>query len=290
MITTEIKKQIIAAIADKRQYFTGSDSKFAASLGIGAPQYSRIKNGELDKVLSDANWISLARKFDVQIGNNIQWNNAITPFFTFVQTQLAFCKKFATSRILCDIADIGKTHSALYFTASNANTVYVDCSQYKSKQKLVRFLAKGFGLSNTGVYSDVYEDLVFYIRQLETPLIILDEVGDLEYSAFLECKALWNATEGVCAWYMMGADGLKNKIDTRIQHRKVGYTEIFSRYGNKYQKVAPEAAEEIKDWKAEHAALIIQANFPAGVNVPKIIAAAGFTLRNLRDERKKLSA
>lgn len=244
----------------------------------------------MERVLSDANWISLARKFDVQIGNSVTWHTAVTPFFEFVTAQLSFCQNKSASRLLCDIADIGKTHTAVYYASQNRNVVYVDCSQYKSKQKLIRYIAKGFGVANTGVYNDVYADLVFYLRQIEAPLVILDEAGDLEYTAFLECKALWNATEGVCGWYMMGADGLKNKIDTRIQHRKVGYTEIFSRYGNKYQKATPDGDKEIKSFKAAHAALIIQANFPAGVDVPRVIAAAEFTLRNLRDERKKLSA
>ena len=45
---------------------------------------------------------------------------------------------------------------------------------------------------------------------------------------FLELKALWNATERCCAWYMMGADGLKEKINRAIEGKKVGYTEMLS--------------------------------------------------------------
>jgi len=41
-----------------------------------------------------------------------------------------------------------------------------------------------------------YEDLVFYLKTLPYPLIIFDEAGDLQYDAFLEIKALWNATGG----------------------------------------------------------------------------------------------
>ncbi len=44
-----------------------------------------------------------------------------------------------------------------------------------------------------------------------TPLVVLDEAGDLQYEAFLELKALWNATEMCCGWYMMGADGLRRR-------------------------------------------------------------------------------
>jgi DNA transposition AAA+ family ATPase len=203
--------------------------------------------------------------------------------------QLETCRTLASSRILCAEADIGKTHTAKYYADNNKNVVYVDCSQVKTRAKLVKFIAKGFGVNSKGRYSDVYEDLVYYIKTLDNPLIILDEFGDLEYNAFLEMKALWNAVEHYCGWYMMGADGLKHKIDKRIASKKVGYTELFSRLGNKYQKPTPDDAEGFKKYKIANAAMIIKANFPEGINTMATIAEADYTLRNLRDVRKKIN-
>ena len=74
---------------------------------------------------------------------------------------------------------------------------------------------------------------------LPNPMIIIDEAGDLDYNAFLVLKELWNATEGTCGWYMMGADGLRNKIERGIAHKQVGYKEIFSRYSERYTSVVP---------------------------------------------------
>ncbi|KAA6312859.1 hypothetical protein EZS27_036275, partial [termite gut metagenome] len=99
--------------------------------------------------------------------------------------------------------------------------------------------AKEFGVGCTGRYADVYEDLSYYLKTLPTPMIILDEAGDLDYAAFLEIKALWNATEMCCGFYMMGADGLKEKIRRSIAGKKVGYTELFSRFGKRYGKAVP---------------------------------------------------
>jgi len=222
--------------------------------------------------------------------NKVKWNTAKTPFFEFVTAQLSFCQVNAASRILCDASDLGKTHTAVEYAGNNKNAVYIDCSQVKTKQRLIRYIAREFGAGHTGTYNVVYADLISYVRQIKTPLVILDEFGDLEYDAFLECKALWNALEGVCGWYALGADGLRKKIDTRIEHRKVGYTEIFSRYGNKYQKASPDGSSDFKSFKIANAALIIQANFPDGTDIKKVIAAADFTLRNLKDEQKKLTA
>lgn len=289
MITPQLKQKTIAALAQARELFSGSDAKFAISIGLNASQYNRIKNGDTDRVLSDASWISLARHMSVQ-ADNVTWVTAQTPIYQFITQQLAFCQANSASRQLCDVPDIGKTHSAKEYAKQNKNCVYVDCSQVKSKQKLIRFIAKAFGVGYTGKYTEVYEDLVFYIRSMSVkPLIILDEAGDLTYEADLEIKALWNAVEGLCAWYKMGADGLRRKFERRIIAKKVGYTELHSRFGNKYQKATPDGESELKEFKMAHAAMIIKANFPAGIDINKTMAAADFTLRNLKDERRKIA-
>ncbi len=54
MITTEIKKKITGAIREARKNYP-SDAKHAASLGITTSVYSAVKNGQTEKVLSDAN-------------------------------------------------------------------------------------------------------------------------------------------------------------------------------------------------------------------------------------------
>lgn len=289
MMTTELKNQVIKALAEKRENFAGSDSKFAVSIGINNAQYSRIKNGETERILSEASWISLARLCEIQLGNAPVWKTAQTPVFTFITGQLQFCQENSASRLMCDIADIGKTYAAKHYVKSYKNAVYIDCSQVKTKQKLVRHIAKEFGVGHTGKYGDVYADLVFYLRSLPSPLIILDEAGDLDYPAFLELKALWNATERCCGWYMMGADGLREKMRRSIDCKKVGYAELFSRYGNRYQKASPESKEELKQFKSVHAALIIKANYPGDVNVQKLILSTDYSLRRIQDELRKIS-
>lgn len=265
MVTEELKHRILAAIAEARENFGGSDNKFAVSIGISASQYSRIKRGEIDRVISDSAWVSIARKLDVSPNAGTAWKTAITPVFTFITTQLEMCQQESVSTLLCDLSDIGKSYTAKVYCKSHKNSVYVDCSQVKSRQKLIRYIANGLGLSNTGKYADVYGDLVYYIKTIEHPLIILDEAGDLSYEAFLEIKALWNATENACGYYMMGADGLKEKIRRAINCKKVGYTEVFSRFGRRYSSILPENINEAGELLRASAAMIIKANTEAAV-------------------------
>ncbi len=266
MITEEFKQRIIEALRRSRDNFPGSDTRFAVALGINKSQYNRIKKGETDKVISDQKWATIARRLGVEPASRRPWKTARTPVFEFITEQLEMCQRESFSALLCDLSDIGKTYTARHYARNHRNVVYCDCSQTKSKQRLVRYLAREFGIDSTGRYVDVYEDLVYYIKTLETPLIILDEAGDLQYDAFLEIKALWNATEMSCGWYMMGADGLQEKMRRSIDNKKVGYTEIFRRFGKRYGKVVPPGKNEGDRFLQATAAMIIKANGGSDVN------------------------
>ena len=214
-ITNELKQRIAEAIAADRGNYP-SDNRHATALGISPSVYNSIKRGNYEKQVSDANWVGIARRLGVQLRAEMPWTAAKTPTYAFISKQLEMCQESGLSAILCDMPNIGKTFSAKVYVKNHKNAVYVDCSQVKTKLKLIRYIAKEFGVSSYGRYGDVYEDLVAYLRTIDTPLIVLDEAGDLQYEAFLELKALWNATERCCAWYMMGADGLKEKINRAI--------------------------------------------------------------------------
>lgn len=287
MITSEQKQRILEAITANRANYP-SDAKHAASLGITTSVYSAVKNGQTDKVLSDANWISIARKLGVSLRGEIEWKAAKTATFQFITAQLEFSQQSSLSGILCDIPNIGKTFTARYYVKSHKNAVYVDCSQVKTKLKLIRKIASEFGVDSKGRYADVYDDLVYYLRGIECPLIILDEAGDLQYEAFLELKALWNATERCCAWYMMGADGLKEKINRSIECKKVGYTEMLSRYGDRYSKVTPDDGKERDLFLKEQARVVAKVNAPVDADIAQIVRKSGGGLRRVYTEIEKL--
>ena len=190
--------------------------------------------------------------------------------------------------ILCDLPNIGKTFTARWYVNEHRNAVYVDCSQVKTKRAMVRKIANEFGLDGAGKYQDVYEDLVYYLRSMERPLVVLDEAGDLQYEAFLELKALWNATEMCCGWYMMGADGLAAKINRNVEGKKVGYAEIFSRYGGKYSRVTPDQEDDRKAFLMEQARVVAKVNAPEGTDIGQIVRKSQGGLRRVYTEIEKI--
>lgn len=285
MITPAIKEKIIAAISTQRKLYS-SDAKQAIALGINAAQLNRVKKGEFENVLSNANWIRLARLLDIQFNDTPQWVTAKTPTYNFIYQQLSACQTSSLSAMLCDLPGIGKTYTARQYARENPNAIYLDCSQYKSKQKLTRAIAKEYGVTHTGRYNEMYNDLIYYLLSIPSPLIILDEVGDLDYAAFLELKALWNATDKCCAWYMMGADGLREKIERNKHLNKVGYAEIFDRYGNKYQEIVPQGKTAREEFLLKQVSQVARAN---GIqDIQKLYAKSGYSLRRVYIEVQKL--
>lgn len=287
-ITQQFKQEVIAGLKKHRENFEGSDKRYAVSIGINPAQYSRIMTGDYDRVLSDARWITLSRMIAKRNGGSEKWVPAQTPVFVYVNNTLKQCQKNGISALICDAPDIGKTYAAKYYADHNKSCVYVDCSQVKSKQKLIRAIAKAFGVNHTGKYADVYDDLAYYLNYINNPLIILDEAGDLNYDAFLELKALWNATERHCGFCMIGADGLREKIRRAKDNNKVGYAEMFSRYGNRYQRITPVEAEELKKFNIQQAAIIIKANAPSGVDTKAMVYKTGGSLRRIYNEITKI--
>lgn len=284
-----MKQKIVDTLKERRTMFGGSDNQFAKSLQLNPAIYNRLKRGETEGVLSEGKWISIARNLRVQTGDAIEWKTAATPVFLSITSQLEFCQQNSSLAVLSDDAGIGKTYAAEQYARTHRNVVYVDCSQVKSKQQLVRHIARLLGVDYNGKYADVYEDLVYYLRMQTTPLIILDEAGDLNYQAFLELKSLQNRLNGYCGWYMMGADGLKAKINAGITGKKVGYAEIFDRYGGRFQRIVPEGVQERNDFYAAQAACVIKENAPAGVDIRKILLSTDSRLRRVYIELKHLN-
>lgn len=259
-LPNEYKERIIEAIKDNSFKFTTNKAQ-AVSLNINPAQYSRIMNSDLDGVLADAKWNEIASKYNVPIDAlSFNWKSAYTAVYDFISKQLNGCQEMSISGIFCDLSDIGKSYTAKEYVSRHRNAILVDCSRYKSRTELLRAMAREFGIYQGSSVRTLQKDLIQYMRSMTKPLVILDEFGDLSYPAFLEVKALWNATEYRCGWYMMGADGLQVKLERQRQNKKVGYAEIFSRLGSRYQRITPPSEKELKTFLLHEISKIIKAN------------------------------
>ena len=73
-----------------------------------------------------------------------------------------------------------------------------------------------------------------------------------------------------------------------IDCKKVGYTEMLSRYGGRYCKVTPDDGKERERFLMKQAAIVAKVNAPEGYDIATIVRAAGGSLRRTYTELEKL--
>ncbi len=271
------RKKILEALVEFRGNFDGSQNDFCKMMGINPAQFSSVKTAlredkPLERIISDDKLVVIGRKLNVNFSSAAPWKVVHTETFDYITSQLEYCQVNGTARIFCDIADIGKTTAAKHYMMSHQNVYYLDCSQVKSRTEFIRALAKVVGVKESGSLKDVYNNTIYMLHAAARPLIILDEAGDLNYPAFLEIKSYWNALEGACGWYMMGADGLAKKIDCNVTCKKVGYAEILRRFGGEYMGVTKgKDPVAVVQFKTQQVYAVASHNLPAGVDVKEVI-------------------
>ena len=258
------------ALLRDRDNFEGSDAQYSKRWGINQAVFSRIKSGETEALLKDAQWLNIGRELNVTMSER-QWKPARTDVFTQIEEEIIFCKENSKAMIFVDSCEIGKTFTARYLSRTLRNCFYLDASQCKTKTQFIRSMARTLGIDPNGRVADVKEMVKYYIRTISNPLIVVDEAGDLEYAAMLELKELWNATENACGWYMIGADGLRSKIEKGIRDHKVGYRELFSRYSGKFSHIVPIDKQAKLAFYRKLITDVLSVNMPNGGAIPNIV-------------------
>ncbi|SDE08450.1 ATP-binding protein [Riemerella columbipharyngis] len=238
-ISNELREAIAQAMLTNRDNYGGSAEAYAKTLGISGAVFSRLKKGERKGLLSATQWMNIGRKLQVTIGKNT-WKAVETDVYLEIRDDFQFCQQNAKSLILVDDCGIGKTYSAKILISQMCNAFYIDASQHKTKRNFIKALAREIGCGTDGTFTEILENIKYYINALSGCFICIDEAGDLDYPAFLELKGLINGTAGNCGWYMMGADGLRAKIKRGINNHKVGYREIFDRFSAEFRGITPD--------------------------------------------------
>ena len=269
-LSTQFKQEVRTALLHQRPNFGGTDAQFAKIYGLSGSVFSRLQKGETERIIAESQWLQIGRELGIGTKKST-WKVVRTKVYTEIESSIHFCQQYARSMVLVDACGIGKTFSAKHIVKTMKNAFYIDCSQAKSKQLFIRYFAKTLGIDNKGKYVDVKENLKYYINQLEAPVFVLDEVGDLEYTAFLELKEIWNASDGSCGWMMMGADGLRNKIQKGINNKKVGFAEIFSRFSDEFIQLVPNGTDDRKAFYHELLTQVATANHTGSEPVQKLV-------------------
>ncbi|MFJ1426541.1 hypothetical protein ACILD6_09340, partial [Capnocytophaga canimorsus] len=58
------------SILEDRENYGGSDSDYAKSINLKPAIFSRLKKGEIEKIISDTQWLVIAHQLGVQVRDN----------------------------------------------------------------------------------------------------------------------------------------------------------------------------------------------------------------------------
>ena len=291
-VSPRLIEKCVEALKEAANNYGGTATQFARKYGMSASVWSEIKNGRTEQKLSPQKWLNIASMLGVSESDRV-WKMARTEVYEAISEGVNACKEFGWGMIFVDKCAIGKTYSAKYLAKTLKNCFYVDGSQCKTKILFARMLAQTIGVDSSGRYIDVKLRVKNALNYLEKPVVIIDEAGDLEYNAFLDLKEYYNATEGSCGWYMMGANGLRKKISDGISRESVGFEEIFSRFSDTYAHVVPTDKDEKYEFYRRLLTAVLSVNMKDKTNLQKLVnqclnVSTGNEITGLRRAEKML--
>ena len=253
--TNSEKEEITSNLKEVQEKMQLSNNKFAARIGVSTPVLTYVFNRQWEKV-GEAMWLKMAQYTGFERNPSARWMHAETKVSKYLFTQFDICKSKGMSAMLADCPGIGKSHCMREYERTHAEVLCIDCSVSNTKRNFVNAIAQAAGVSTKGTIQDVLDTAIYAIKLMEKPLIIMDEAGDLEPSALLQLKKLWNALELRCGFYMMGSDGFKSRIKRGVDYDKLGYTEIFSRFDKDFKHaLSDNSNDRIEEFKQMTAAI-----------------------------------
>ena len=171
-ISNDYKQKVVQAMLDARKNFGGTATAFSKQFNIHESIFSRLKKGDIEGILKDAQWLNIGRLLNVSIDER-QWKFVKTDVVKMIEEEILFCQTYSKARILVDEPEIGKSFAARYFSRTLKNCFYLDCSQAKSKKLFISRLAQSIGVDGHGKLADVMENIKYSLRILENPIVML---------------------------------------------------------------------------------------------------------------------
>lgn len=263
--------EVANAIIAQRENYSGSATAFAKQWGMNESIYSRLKNGERKGLIKVSQWLNNGRKLGI-LPHKTELKFAKTEVFEQIEEEVIFCQTYSKSMMFTDEPEIGKSRSLRYLSQTRTNCFYLDGSQCKTPTLFARSLARTIGLDASGKLSEVKENVKYCLNTLmPAPIVMIDEFGDLDANTLLDLKEYWNGTENSTGWYLVAAEGAKEKIIKGLRNKKVGFRELFSRFSSKFSTVVPNEINQKHGFYKKLISDVMEKNSPSNPDKNKLI-------------------
>jgi DNA transposition AAA+ family ATPase len=225
------KEQIKSKLAAYCERF-GSQNKASESLrGVSSATVSQVLNGNWD-LIKDTMW----RNIGSQIGWSTQeWMVVETRAAKRMTDLLADSQSYGNVYAVCGEAGSGKTQAMKVYRDEHPNAFHLECNEYWNRKLFLQDLLQQMGRTvHSNTVGEMMQEAVKALKQLDKPVVMLDEADKLNDQVLYFFITLYNQLEDHCGIVMTATDYLEKRIKKGLRLQKKGYKEIFSRMGRKF--------------------------------------------------------
>lgn len=242
MISENVKQEI----AQRLESFInlhGSAKKASLLLeDVSEGVISFIRNGKWDSV-SDRMW----RKIAAQIGYDMrEWIIADISSTSKLVNLFSDAQNEALSIAVTANAGCGKSEAAKAYARSHPNVILLSCSEFWNRKVFLLEIFKALSKDSTErTVGNMLDEVVRIIRQMDNPVIMLDEADKLSDQVLHFFITLYNSLQGICGFVLFATSYLEKRLKRGVANNTKGYNEIWSRLGRKVINVDAITAEDI---------------------------------------------
>ena len=208
-----------------------SANRYATQAGVSPATISALKKGDWEK-FSERMWQKLAIACDYSTKN---WHSAETANFRMIQKYCATAQAQSISLAISYAAGSGKTHGYKNYADHNPNVIYLECADHWTRNIFMEHFLREMGLNGDGLkVVEKAEVVINTLKQMDSPLVIMDESDKLKPGPFMFFIELYNKLDGYCGFLLSGAPYFKLHMEKFARRDKKGYREIYSRVGRRF--------------------------------------------------------
>lgn len=215
----------------------------AKILKVSPATISQINGGKYETI-SDKMFLKIAKQIGCTLKGRV-WNVVSTTVQIELEKYLTDAKEDAAVHAICAKQGSGKTETLKKFEAENENVFIIRCGDYHNRKTFLEDILHAMGKSSEKLtVNGMVKTIVESIREMQDPIIILDEVDKLSDQVFYFFITFFNLTEDACALILIATRYFFEKMEKGADNNKKGYKEIESRYGGRIIELSENTNED----------------------------------------------
>jgi DNA transposition AAA+ family ATPase len=252
-----------------------SQNKVATKAGVSSAIISQMLNEKWDTIADD-----MFRRVAVNLKIATSWMIAQTKNFKDIWELCALSQTRHFATAVAYDAGAGKSSAYRAFANEGQNVIYIECKNYWSKKSYVEQLLISTGHKPQGTTEECIERFINAVKEMNNPLIIIDQADKLKDSSLDLFMDFYNELEDHCGFVISGVPALEKRILRGVQRDRIGYAEFYSRIGRRFIKLTAPSVDDVYR--------ICRANGADDKELARMIhASADGDLRRVRREVEK---